>query len=85
MDNKLILRDSAMVIALFKPHKHKLREHGGYDLSKLQDQYTSLHILKSRFGTPANAIGLLFDGKAGLFSELPKPGSPELTNLYKTL
>jgi len=84
-DNKLILRDSATVLALYKPHKHKLREHGGYNLNILGDKYTSLHILKSRFGTPARATCLYFDGKSGLFNELPNVGSTELNNLYKKL
>jgi hypothetical protein len=56
-----------------------------YDIKILQDYYRSLTILKNRIGTPNLKLPLLFNGQTNTFSELPKPGTPELTNLYSVV
>lgn len=71
-DNKKTQRDADEVIGLFAPDRYEIREHRGYDVLKLQDNYRSGIILKSRYGTSNIRIGFLFNGAVGQFTELPK-------------
>lgn len=63
--------DANLVLGLFYPYKFGLDTHRGYPVSKLGNNYRSLHILKNRNGEDNIALGLRFDGKTGRFSELP--------------
>ncbi len=71
-DCKLTQRDADEVIGLFAPDRYEIAEHEGYDISKLNDNYRSLSILKSRDGMPNKRLALFFDGATNYFSELPK-------------
>jgi hypothetical protein len=63
--------DANLVLGLFYPYKFGIDTHRGYPVSKLGNNYRSLHILKNRNGEDNIALGLRFDGKTGRFSELP--------------
>ncbi len=70
-DNKLIQRDANEVLGLFAPDRYEIRQHRGYNIMKMQDNYRSLIILKSRDGEANARIGLYFNGKVNEFIELP--------------
>lgn len=84
-DNKLTQRDAFIVIGLFAPERHCIDKHMGYDITVLKDYYRCLTVLKNRMGVPNLKLPLLFNGAANIFSELPKPNTPECTALYETV
>lgn len=84
-DNKLTQRDAFIVIGLFAPERYQIDKHMGYDVKILKDFYRCLMILKNRMGTPNTRLALLFNGISNIFSELPKPGTPELRTIYETI
>lgn len=71
-DNKMTQRDADEVLGLFAPDRYEISEHRRYDIVKLQDNYRSGLILKSRYGTSNIRIGFLFNGAVGQLTELPK-------------
>ncbi len=71
-DNKMTQRDANVVLGLFAPNRHNIDEHAGYNISKLQDNYRSLSILKNRDGMSDTRSGLYFDGRTNFFKELPR-------------
>lgn len=90
-DNKLTQRDAKVVLGLFAPDRYEIREHMGYDIAVLKDNYRSLKILKNRFGRPNLSKGLYFDGAINYFKELPPPlddlgkPTPEMVAIYSKL
>lgn len=81
-ETKLTGRDADIVLGLFSPARYELEKFRGYNISKFQDNFRSLHILKYRSGTPNGVVGLYFNGAVNYFEELPKPDSPELNDFY---
>lgn len=84
-ETKLTGRDADIVLGLFSPARYELENFRGYNISKLQDNFRSLHVLKYRSGTPNGVVGLYFNGAVNFFKELPKPGTPELNNFMQNL
>lgn len=83
-DSKYISRDANLVLGLFSPYKHELKEYMGYDITKLKDNVRFLEILVNRDGGMGGLIALFFDGATCTFKELPKPSEVnELTKVYK--
>jgi energy-coupling factor transporter ATP-binding protein EcfA2 len=83
-DNKRILRDSKLVISLFAASRYNLKEHRGYDITKMMDWYRDTKILKNRYGLSNIAVGMLFDGAKGTFEELPPVSEiVSISKLYK--
>lgn len=76
-DNKLLSRDADEIIALFTPMRHDLVKHRGYDILKLQNNYRSVQILKSRDGEADVRIGMFFNGAINYFEELPRASMME--------
>jgi len=71
-DNKLTGRDCSLMIGLFAPHRYEIKEHNGYDLTKLRDNYRELVVLLNRDGEGFFADDLLFNGAVNYFEEAPK-------------
>lgn len=84
-NNKETQRDALIIFGLFAPERYGIEKHLDYDVKILKDNYRSLCILKNRIGTPNLKLPLLFNGASNTFKELPKPGSPELANLYSLI
>lgn len=83
-NNKEIIRDDMLVMALFDPLKHELKKHNGYDITELKNKYRSFSILKNRYGEANLKIGLYFNGATGYFEELPDQNNhDELKKYYK--
>lgn len=80
-DNKTVARDDYVIIGLFSPDRYNIKNFRGYHINQeigvqgneLKDNFRSVHILKSRFGSPNGTLGLYFDGSVNYFCELPVP------------
>ena len=70
-DNKLTQRDAHIVFGLFAPDRFEIKNHLGYKIDVLKDNYRSLSILKNREGRSNLKLGIYFDGKVNYFKEMP--------------
>lgn len=82
-DCKLTGRDALVVLGLFSPERYQINKYLGYDITKLQDNFRSLEILKNRFGTPNLECGLYFNGATNSFKQLPEPNTEEMKRIYE--
>ena len=83
-DSKTTARDASVVISLFNPFRYKIAKHGGYDITKLKDNYRALKILKSRDGEAGVQTPLFFDGRVDTFYQLPTlEEQDKLEKIYK--
>lgn len=71
-DNKLTQRDAHVVLGLFGPARHNIHSYNGYNISKLQDNFRSIEVLKNRIGSGFVEDSLYFDGAVNEFRELPR-------------
>lgn len=76
-NNKETGRDADEIIGIFAPHRYKIQNHRGYNVTLLRDNYRSAIILKSRDDSPDLRVGLFFDGAINRFFELKKAADME--------
>lgn len=85
-DSKYPSRDANIVLGLFSPFKHELREYLGYDITKFRDNIRFLEVIINRGGSPGGIVALYFDGAVNYFKELPLPNQElELAKYYNLL
>lgn len=77
-DNKIVGRDDQVTIGIFAPERFGIETFKGFDINNntpesFGDNFRSIQILKSRFGTPNVQSPLFFDGKHNIFYEMPLP------------
>jgi hypothetical protein len=86
-NNKETQRDANVVYGIFGPSRYGIKEHNGYDITRLGNSYRYFKCLKDRDGEPNVGISLYFNGKIGNFEELPSINplmdKAELNQLYK--
>lgn len=71
-DNKTTQREADMVIGLFAPARYGITQYRGYDITKFQDRFRTMIILKDRnYGLANSYIPLYFNGASNYFEELP--------------
>lgn len=70
-DNKLTARDCHVVLGLFAPIRYYIEEYNGFDITRLDDQFRSLTVLKNRIGRGNIEVPLYFNGAVTRFTELP--------------
>lgn len=71
-DNKLTGRDVDFMFGLFSPARFNIKEHEGYDITKLRDNYREFITVLNRRG-PSISTDLYFNGEMNYFKELLKP------------
>jgi hypothetical protein len=71
-ETKLTQRKADLILGLFSPALHEIKNYRGYSIEKLRDNYRNLSILRNRYGLSALSIGLFFNGAVNYFEELPK-------------
>ena len=77
--------DANIVLGLFAPNRFAIKEHYGYNIEILKDNYRCLSILKSRDGESNIKVPLFFNGAADYFKILPKSDDVESMNkVYKS-
>ena len=71
-DSNCSIEDAEVVLAIFSPNKAKMSSYRGYDIKTLKSHFSTLTVLKSRYGESDVEDALFFDGKCNMWSELPK-------------
>ncbi len=87
-NSKECQRDHFIVFGIFAPARYGIASYpeGGYDITKLEDKFRSLIILKSNISKSNVEIPLYFNGACSLVREMPSLNEPEkLAYLYKNL
>lgn len=74
-NSKECQRDCLIILGLFAPDRYGIKEYAGYDISRLQDSFRSVIILKSNISECNKEIPLYFDGACSRFQELPLPAA----------
>lgn len=69
-DCKLTQRDVNVMFGLFAPHRYKIENYEGYDISRLGDNYREFNVMLNRNGSGFINIDLYFNGAANFFKEL---------------
>lgn len=72
-DSGSLYEDSQVCLAIFSPHKYRLKNYKGYDVSILEQRIVGIYLLKSRFGTSDIMVPFGFYGDCSHYLELPKP------------
>ena len=84
-DSSAPAQSAETVIALFHPSREKLAVSGNYDIKALGDFVRIIQLLKNRFGEADKAIGSIFYGYVGVFSELPRADEISDYETYKDI
>lgn len=85
-DNKTTQRDANVILGLFSPMRHELREYHRYDITKFRDHIRFLEILGGREGGAGTISPLYFDGAVNFFAELPDPSdNANMNQVYKLI
>ena len=74
-DSKYPGRDCNMLLGLFSPARHELREYMNYDITLFRDNIRFLEVILNRNGASNSICPLYFDGKVSYFEELPLPNN----------
>jgi hypothetical protein len=84
-DCKLTQRDADEIFGIFSPDRYEIKEHAGYDITQLLDNYRSFKFLKTRDGEANKSLGFLFDGATNNLWELPPSGEMDSDRYTKAL
>lgn len=88
-DCKLTQRDANVILGLFSPFRHEIKEYYGYDITFFKDNIRFLEILGGREGGGGTTCPLYFDGAVNYFTELPLPSDDKsltkFVNFIKTI
>ena len=71
-DNKLTQRDVDFALGIFSPARYECPSWRGYDISRLNNYYRQIEVLKDRDGYPNVRGHFLFEGDINTYTELPK-------------
>jgi hypothetical protein len=77
-DSKNTSKDFNTLFGIYNPHKYKVNNYHGYDITKFKKQIRFLEIIENREGEGNETIALYFNGAVNYFEELPKPSDPNL-------
>ena len=84
-DSKYPGRDCNLMLGLFSPARHDLREYMKYDITVFRDNIRFLEVVLNRNGASNSICPLYFDGKISYFEELPLPQNIEQLQLFYDL
>lgn len=85
---KNIVHTCHIMLGLFSPYRYLIPQYTPmglnvpYDITKLQDFYRNIYILKGNFVGANLNTSLMFDGITGVISELPNPRSEDMKAIY---
>jgi hypothetical protein len=81
-DCKLTQRDANVIIGVFSPFRHAIKDYLGYDITFFRDNIRFMEILGGREGGGGTTCPLYFDGAVNYFKELPEPKDSKLKAVY---
>lgn len=85
-DAKVIARDADVILGLFSPYRHGLRDYEGYNIEKFKDNIRFMELIAGREGGGGSICPLFFDGAVNYFRELPLPNNKtDLEVAYRML
>lgn len=85
-DSKYPGRDCDIMLGIFSPARHEIREYMGYDITLFKNNIRFLEVCVNRGGEANSLCPLYFDGCVNYFSELPLPTDQVgLTKFYDLL
>lgn len=86
---KLLSRDTHILFGLFSPWRYEITRFPnaeGYQTDILRNNFRSLSIIKTNEGMMAPRLGLYFDGRREIFSEMPLPHElQKLETIYQNI
>jgi hypothetical protein len=82
-NSKECQRDHFLIFGLFAPNRYGINEYEGYDISRLQDNYRSLIILKSNISPTNIEIPFYFNGACSALKEMPKSDDSKIEDFYR--
>lgn len=82
-ESKLTQRKANIILGLFAPSRHEITDYKGYDMTKMQDHFRWMMVLKNRNGISNVSTPLFYDGAVNVFKEMPKKDSPKLSLAYE--
>lgn len=83
-DCKTTTRDANLVLGLYSPFKYEIKGHEGYDITKFKNYIRFLQVIEDRdYGAMGQVCPLFFNGASSTFRELPKPDSPEISEVLR--
>lgn len=84
---KEVVRSYHLVLSLFNPHKFKIKDYNGYDISRIGNNFREIEVLKYNDGFDNIRTPLYFDGASEFFKELPNSDKQkeELLTFYNWL
>jgi hypothetical protein len=72
-DSKNTSKDFNTLFGIYNPHKYKVNNYLGYDISRFKKKIRFLEIIENREGEGNETVALYFNGAVNYFEELPKP------------
>lgn len=91
---KTLARSLHLILGLFDPSRYELLQYpipskqdpeNCYRIDILGKKFRAIKILKNNDGEPGIRIGLMFNHISEVFTELPKPKTPEIKSIYSSL
>lgn len=76
-DAKVIARDADLILGLFSPYRHSIRDYEGYNIELFKDNIRFMELIAGREGGGGSICPLFFDGAVNYFRELPLPKDRE--------
>ena len=84
-DSKTIGRDFDIMLGLFSPFRHEIKEYMQYDITRFRNNIRFMEVIINRGGEQNGLCPLYFDGCTNFFAELPLPDNPAINNYYQLL
>lgn len=81
-DNKYTSNECNVLLGIFSPYRYRLPKYRGYDICKLQDHIRFLSVIINRDGQCGAVLPMYYDGAVAHFSEMPRPESPNMGEIY---
>lgn len=78
-------KDCNVMLGLFDPHRHKIKNYNGYNIAAFKNNIRFLEVLYNRNGNANVTTALYFDGAVNIFKELPPPNTPEIRQVEQYL
>lgn len=72
-NNKELARDADNIFFLFGPSLYKIENYESYDINRLGNHFRALIVGRARDMDDGIFVPMFFDGKTGVYEELPKP------------